>query len=300
MSPTPTLYNPSTPCNPSLEHRLEQGELIALPHCPFPLPEDDDRAFLLQQQLRALTHKNINYDPERNVAAGFHHTNKAQAERLRNLLAAFSRGVTAWVQQTLPCYHGGCQRDRATYRSEEEATRQLRHMARNDLLHIDAFPNRPSGGRRILRVFTNIHPTEPRVLVTSDLFPRLLERYGKVVGLPGPDHTSWLGQMGQSLGRLFVKGTQHRSSYDAFMLRLHDFLKSSDEFQDRSRKRLWTFPPASTWMFFTDACTYAELRGRFALEHSFFIEERVLVSPQLSPVALLKGTTVPLKQNRAA
>ena len=39
-----------------------------------------------------------------------------------------------------------------------------------------------------------------------------------------------------------------------------------------------TFYPAlyAVWLAMTDACTYAVLRGRFALEHSFFITPRVL------------------------
>ena len=43
--------------------------------------------------------------------------------------------------------------DRGSYRPEEEATRRLRLTARNDLIHVDAFPNRPTQGYRILRVF---------------------------------------------------------------------------------------------------------------------------------------------------
>jgi len=287
MLPTPALCNPSALGEPTLEERLEQGELMFYPRCPFALPEDNDRDFLFQQQLRALTHKNINYDPLRNVAAGFVQTSAAQAERLRSLLAAFSRNVSAWLKQTLPGYQGGCQLDRATFRSEEEATRRLRHTARNDLLHIDAFPNRPTSGRRILRVYTNIHPIEARVWVTSDLLPQLLKRYGSAVGWPQRERTGWLGQVSQGVRRIFAKGSVHRSPFDAFMLRLHDFLKTCDEFQERSRKRLWTFPPFSTWLLYTDACSHAELRGRYALEHSFFVEPHVLACPELAPAALV-------------
>ena len=260
MMPSPVLYDPKGPGERSLEQRLELGELIFYPQCPFALPDAEERAFLFQQQLRHLTHKNINFDPRRGLVAGFVQTSDSQAAHLRSILEAFSRNVTAWVGQTLPRYQDGCQPDRATYRSEEEATRRLRHTARNDLLHIDAFPNRPTEGRRILRVYTNINPTEPRVWVTSDQFARLLERYAHKVGLPGRDHAGWFSQVRQGVRQIFAKGSVHRSPYDAFMLRLHDFLKTSDEFQDRSRKRLWTFPPSATWLLFSDACTHAELR----------------------------------------
>jgi hypothetical protein len=70
------------------------------------------------------------------------------------------------------------------------------------------------------------------------------------------------------------------------MLRLHDYLKGNDDFQ-RCNRRVWHFPPGSVWLAMTDACSHAVLRGRFALEHSFFIAGGVLARPDLSPEGLL-------------
>src|SRR5262249_60200577 len=78
-----------------------------------------------------------------------------------------------------------------------------------------------------------------------------------------------------------------RSAYDAFMVRFPDYLKHSEEVQSRSPRRLWRFPPGSAWVAMTDACAYADLRGRFALEHSFFVSPDVLALPAESPAALL-------------
>ncbi len=136
--------------------------------------------------------------------------------------------------------------------------------------------------------------------ITSDLFARLLEKYGNMVGLPGRAPSSWLGHVGHHLRGLFGRAMLHPSAYDGFMLRLHDFLKTSDEFQEHARKRLWTFPPCSTWLLYTDGCTYAELRGRFALEHSYFVEPRVLACPEQSPVALLERAVMRPTGSRAA
>lgn len=284
----------------SLEQRLEQGEVLFFPRCPFPLPEGPDREFLLQQQIRRLTAKHITYDPARDTVAGFRRTSTEQAQRLRGLLASFSESVTAWLTATLPHYQGGLQRDRASYRSEEEATRRLRHSARNDLLHIDSFPNRPSLGRRILRIWSNIHPSEPRVWVTSDLLSRVLERYGRALGVSLREKQSWLTLLRQGLLGLLMPGRPQRSAYDSFMVRLHNALKLNDEFQERSPKRLWIFPPGSAWMLFTDARTHAELRGRFALEHSFFVDPRALVCPEHSPVTLVDGPPLLPPRRRAA
>ena len=43
------------------------------------------------------------------------------------------------------------------------------------------------GGRRILRLFVNINPTDPRIWATSLTFAQVFGRYGRLVGLPGGD-----------------------------------------------------------------------------------------------------------------
>jgi hypothetical protein len=72
------------------------------------------------------------------------------------------------------------------------------------------------------------------------------------------------------------------------MLRLHDFLKRCDAFQERAPRRLWHFAPGSAWLVMTDGVSHAELRGRFALEHSYFVAPESLRLPQESPLALLE------------
>jgi hypothetical protein len=267
----------------SMEERLERGDVVYFPACPFPLPEGDDRRFLLEQQLGGRVHKNIGYDPRSGKASGFLRRDALQAERLRGMLADFSRTTTEWLAQTLPRYSRGWQLDRVSFRPEEEATRRLRLTARNDLLHVDAFPSRPTNGWRILRVFANVNLTEPRIWITSDPFPKLLERYGVEAGLPGRTSAAW----GRRLLGIFRPHRQPRSDYDDFMLRFHNFLKASDEFQERCRKRFWKFPPGSAWMVITDTASHAALRGRFALEHSYFLAPETLALPGESPAALL-------------
>jgi len=73
------------------------------------------------------------------------------------------------------------------------------------------------------------------------------------------------------------------------MLRFHDYLKGHNEFQERGAKRLWTFAPNAVWVAMTDACSHAVLRGRYALEHSYFVAPHGLVVPDESPAALLAG-----------
>ena len=270
----------------SAEERLERGEVLFHPVAPFPLPDSPDRAFLLEQHLGGRAHKNISYNPQTGKAAGFAWRSDEQAERLRSILASFSQAVTAWLTEALPHYRGGCEPDRASFRSEEEATRRLRPNARNDLLHIDAFPNRPARDRRILRIFANINPAEPRVWATSEPLPRLLSRYrGRIERGRG----GFLQQLGGGVRDLLRPPHERRSSTDVFMLRLHDYLKRSTNFQQTGPRRLWKFPPGSVWLAMTDGCCHAELRGRFALEQSFFIAPQVLEAPGPGPGGAAPG-----------
>src|SRR5262249_24918305 len=156
-------------------------------------------------------HKNISYDPRTGRAAGFVRHSEAQAERLRALLADFATTATTWLARTLPRYAAAWRLDRVSYRPEEEATRKLRLKARNALPRVAAFPTRPPNGWRILRLFVNVNPTEPRIWATSVPFARLLERFGTQAGLPARSHGVWPRHLGQRMLSLFRPGRPPRS-----------------------------------------------------------------------------------------
>jgi hypothetical protein len=278
---------PNPAISASAEERLEQGGIEYFATCPFPIEQGDDLQFLLEQRLASRAHKNISYDPRSGRLGGFLQTSPEQTDRLRALLADFQRNASTWLASVLPRYAKTWRLDQVSYRPEEEATRKLRLKARNDLLHVDAFPSRPTNGYRILRLFVNINPSEPRVWCTSLPFAQLLERYGKEVGLPSSFRPGWVRQVRRGIVGLFSPKIRKRSPYDEFMLRFHDFLKANDVFQVRGPKRYWSFPPGSTWMVFTDVASHAVLRGRYALEHSYFISPESLALPGKSPPALL-------------
>lgn len=277
-----------TDTSPQFEESLERGEILTYATCPFPLPAGDDLAFLLQQQLKSAHHKNISFNPADHTATGFVRHSPAQAERLLDILGRFSQQATSWLGQTLPRYAQAWQPDRASLRTEEEATRKLRLTARNDLLHFDAFPSRPTRGHRILRLYVNINPTDDRVWMTSDTFKKVLQQYGTKVGLPGTHNNTILRKLGQGLLSLFQPSAGERTEYDEFMLRLHHFLKSNDSFQERAARKLWHFKPGAAWLLFSDTISHAELRGQFALEHSYFVAPPTLALPDESPPSLLE------------
>jgi hypothetical protein len=251
------------------------------------LPIGTERAFLFEQELHS-SKKNISYDPETEELTGFAYHSDEQEDRLHGIMKAFARQARDWLRTVLPRYVPAWRPDRASFRPEEEATRKLRLSARNDLLHIDAFPSRPTLGYRILRLYVNIHLTDPRVWVTSETFEKLLGRYGAELGLPNLFSDGWAWRFGQGLLSVFQPGSGQRTVYDRFMLRFHHFLKANDHFQERAPKRFWSFLPGAAWLAFTDSLSHADLRGRFALEHSFLIAPQSLALPELAPAAILE------------
>ncbi len=86
------------------------------------------------------------------------------------------------------------------------------------------------------------------------------------------------------------KACMQACPYDALMQRMHHFLKRDDPFQDGARKRIWELPPGSMWLLFADSLSHAVLRGRCALERSFFVPVEATRSPELAPLGQVAGT----------
>jgi hypothetical protein len=217
-------------------------------------------------------------------------THPSEARRLGDVFAQFSDAATAWISTQFPTYTSGLVRDRVTLRTEEEATRTLRLTARNDLLHIDSFPTRPSGGRRILRLYVNINSTDPQVWATSERFEQLVARFAVAHRIASRTVAEWSAPV-QSVVRVFTSAKARRTAYDAWMLKMHHFLKEDDVFQAQASRRVWTFPPGSMWLLFADGVAHAQLRGQFSLEHSYFVSTECLARTMESPVYLLAATS---------
>jgi hypothetical protein len=268
--------------------QLEAGHIVYFPSGWFSL-DPADRSFLLQQrQSAAAYHKNIAYRPLEDRLTGAETSSGQDASRLRAVLRTFSQRATEFVRQWLAPYGQGLQLDFASFRPIEEQGRPLRRRARNDLLHTDAFPTRPTFGDRILRFFLNINPERPRRWATAETFEPLLERYGAAAGLGRAARMAhsraarMLRQTGRALG-LTVP-----SPYDRFMLRFHHFLKENDEFQRQTPRQHWEFPPGSSWMVYTDMVSHAVLSGQFALEQTFRVDHHAMLEPARCPAGVLE------------
>lgn len=268
--------------------RLERGEILRFAPCPFALPTADERTHLFALRLDAAEANQIEYDPRQHRADGFLPRANAAATWLRDVLARCGSEATRWLASFMPQYAAACELGYVAFHPEEEATRKLRLLDRNDLLHIDAARAQPSNGRRLLRLFVNLHPTDPRVWQTSLLFAELVERYQDIAGLPAATTGPWWRPLSRGLLRLVQPSHKPTSPYDEFLQRLHDALKRHDSFQECAPKKCWHFAPESAWLVFTDGVSHAELRGRFILECAFFISADGLVFPDLAPFALFQ------------
>ncbi len=272
--------------------QLEEGGILFFPESPVPLAETELNFLRRQQQTASGLHKNIAYKPAANVLSGLDASaDPAGAARLRSIMQQYSQSVTAFLSDFLKPYAQRWTLDYASFRPLEEEGRDLPLRRRNDLLHTDAFPTRPTHGARILRFFNNIHPTRTRDWVVSDPFRVVAPRYAPAeIALPEPDSNgrrAWKS-LATSLGLGAAAPALKRSPYDEFMMRFHNFLKENREFQSSCTKYDYQFPAGSSWMVYTDMVPHAVLCGQYALEQTLLVAAEAMVAPQHAPLRVLE------------
>lgn len=265
--------------------QLEAGRILFFRNLPFAFPVED-RDFLLGQKWSAQRlHKNVSYRPVEDVLRGF----SENTGRLQAILRNYSAQVIDFLRNFLVPYAAMWVLDLASFRPFEEEGRELPLHKRNDLLHVDAFPSRPTRGGRILRVFTNLNPNQPRVWQTTKDFSWLALHYAGAAGLERiASSGSGLARIRQRMGRWLGLRQFRRTAYDRFMLRFHDYLKENSDFQTTCPKIRLEFPPLSTWLVLTDGVAHAVLSGQYALEQTLLIPQDALVAPQHAPYRILE------------
>ncbi|OLE55270.1 MAG: hypothetical protein AUG51_04110 [Acidobacteria bacterium 13_1_20CM_3_53_8] len=274
--------------------QLEQGQILLFEKTPFELPKEHQEFLLSQRQTDSRYHKNISYRPNKNVLRGVSSNLAEDSDRLRQIMQSYSIQVTKFLSQFLSPYAQDWSLDFASFRPLEEEGRDLPLHKRNDLLHVDAFPSRPTRGRRILRVFTNINPNRPRIWNTTDRFDVLAQRFAVEAGLNriaarALSSKRALSRLTARIMRLVGINIADRSLYDEFMLRFHDYLKENASFQSECPKIRLEFPPHSTWVVFTDGVPHAALSGQFALEHTYIVSMNALLSKHKAPISVLEA-----------
>lgn len=272
------------PSGDDLCRLLEEGKILYFPESPFPLSGADTDVLLRQRLSQAGWHKNIAYRPRQDRVTGFD-TAHADAKKLHVALRNYSRQSLAYVAALLPAY-GECWRlDYASFRPLEEQGRQLRLHARNDLIHVDSFPKRPTHGDRILRIFMNINPAAERHWITGEPLDVLAAEMGADFArsfLRPPRLSLW-----KRAARMVHLG-KPASAYDDAMRGIHQLMKENSEFQANCQKHHSHFPPGSAWLVFTDAVPHAVVSGQYALEQTVIVPRSAMRLPQRSPAAVLE------------
>jgi hypothetical protein len=265
---------------------LEEGRILLFSPTPFALREEDRALLLRQRPAGAGYHKNIAYRPAEDRVTGAARLGE-DAAGLARVLREYSRSAARFTASILPAYSARWRVDFASFRSEEEAGRELPLRSRNDLVHVDAFPTRPTHGDRILRVFTNVNPEAPRVWASGGTFEELAARFASASGLLARARRQGLGGALRRLAHAAGLPVAVRSPYDRFMLSFHHYLKENRAFQDEGKATL-RFPAGSTWMVFTDMVSHAVLTGRYALEQTFIVPREAMKLPEKAPIAILE------------
>lgn len=280
---------PDQPASDAEYRALETGDILFFPTTPFEMPEEE-RRFLLGQKQSATFHKNISYRPAEDRLKGVDQKDEAARERARQIMRDYSRRAIAFMASFFPRYAESWRIDFASFRPIEERGRAVSLRSRNDLIHVDNFPSRPSNGDRILRVFTNIHPERPRLWATSDSFETLARTYAQEAGLPRrPGAFDRLRSRALNLLSALNLPVVDRPGYDQFMLRFHHFMKENATFQETCPKDRWEFPSGSSWICFTDTTSHACLGGQYALEQTFLVRHAALAWPEKAPVSILES-----------
>jgi hypothetical protein len=266
---------------PSTQHSalgsLEAGNVLFFPRLRFAI-EPDEQALFTPAILGGA--KNASYDPATDRLGGTSATGSG-ADTLRRFVRRFSEASAALVERLFPSDRGQVRRGRASFRPAEIAGRATSWRKDDTRLHVDSFPATPSGGRRILRVFTNVNP-EGRVRSwrIGDDFDAVASRFADRLRVPPPG-------AGYALALLRITKTP-RSPYDALMLQLHDRMKEDDEFQRTSPQTAVDFPAGSTWLAFTDQVSHAATAGQYQLEQTFLLPVAAMADEKRSPLRVLE------------
>jgi hypothetical protein len=267
-----------------LEEALERGDVHVLAP-PIPLPAPADQEFLRTQELRLA--KEIVFEASSGRLSGFRPRSPEQTSRLRTIFETSQRQASVWLQGLLPRYTGHLIPARTCFHVAEEATRRLRVTSRYDLLHFDTLHH--SRGRRILRLFVNLNPIDPRVFASSRTLAEVLPEFGPKSGLFDAGREHWSTRVGREVVKLFRPDFANCDPFDQFMIEFSRYLKHSEEFQDKSIRKVHRFAPGQAWIAFTDSLIHADLRGRWVLDHMFLIPTDVCALPELAPIAIYEN-----------
>jgi hypothetical protein len=260
--------------------RIEDGHILFLPDLSFRLSPSE--YLCLRSDIADPKSKNVSFNPETGFLRGSLCEGQ-EKEVLQGMMERFARQARTLIESLLPHYTTALQWGKTSFRPVEAEGRQAASYRKDDSrLHVDAFASQPVQGRRLLRVFTNIHPEgKPRLWKVGEPFEKVAERF-----VPHLSQRPWIQRsLLQKLG--ITKG--YRTLYDHMMLSLHNGMKADRSYQQNVVAEEIAFPSGSTWVVMTDKVSHAVLSGQFLCEQTFYLPPHAMADPFKSPLGILEN-----------
>ncbi|MEO8754871.1 MAG: Kdo hydroxylase family protein, partial [Casimicrobiaceae bacterium] len=177
-------------------HAVERGGVLVLPHVNFTLSEREQR--FLSPAWSDGRAKNVSLDGAAlKGAAG----NPQDLAELASMVGRFAENAATLVTTLFPRYAPYVKRARTSFRPQPAVGRNVSWRKDDSRLHIDAFPSRPNHGERILRVFTNVNPVEPRVWRVGEAFETMAATLLPRIRGPLPGSAALLSALHVTKGR---------------------------------------------------------------------------------------------------
>ena len=256
---------------------LEEGKILFAPDLSFQLPAAEQK-FLSAAYLSPKS-KNISYHGETGALGGTD-CQGAEREELAGMMRRFSEHAIGLLRKLAPTYAAQCKPGLTSFRPAEISGRASSWRKDDTRLHVDAFPSRPSYGKRILRLFANVNPSAGRVWRAGEPFEDAARKLLPRVNGPLPGALAMMALLRITKGR--------RSLYDHYMLGLHDAMKADTRYQADAPQSRLEFAPGAVWACYTDLVSHAAMSGQHAFEQTFYLPVNAMASPALSPLRTLE------------
>ena len=257
---------------------LEGGGVLVLPRVRFEL-SDAERRYLSPAWSNGRS-KNISLD---GAALKGARGSEEDLAGLAAMIARFARDAADLVMTLFPRYAPYVKRARTSYRPQPAVGRDVSWRKDDSRLHVDAFPSRPNGGARILRVFTNLNPNEPRVWRVGETFEAMARTLLPRIRPQVPGSAGLLAALHVTKGR--------RTPYDHLMLNLHDRAKADLGYQRDCEQQVVPMAPGTTWLCFSDQVMHAAVSGQYMLEQTIHLPVSALYDRDRAPLAILERLT---------
>lgn len=257
---------------------LEKGQVLYFPKLAFDL--SDIERHLSSPRYVDPRRKNINFNPN-NQQLGGTLCVAEDRQRLKQLLERYATQTKQLMGNLLSHYTPHIALGRTSLRPVEAKGRRSSAKKDDTRLHVDAFPATPMGDQRILRVFSNTnHEGQPRVWELGEPFQAVANRFFPKAMAP------IIGS--RRLLKALKITKSYRSTYDHYMLQIHDKMKLNQDYQRECDKFRFSFPPGSSWIVYTDLVSHAALSGQHLMEQTFYLPHEKMKHIDLAPQSVLQ------------